>query len=68
MLPESEIDQFAHADLERPAYMHSANILHRDLKPPTAAECNRDLKICDFGLARGSQTAVPRDPITLSMS
>jgi mitogen-activated protein kinase 1/3 len=33
--------------------MHSANVLHRDLKPTNLlvnASC--DLKICDFGLAR----------------
>jgi serine/threonine protein kinase len=35
-------------------YMHSAGILHRDLKPAnllTNSDC--ELKICDFGLARG---------------
>ena len=34
-------------------YLHSANVLHRDLKPRNLlvnASC--DLKICDFGLAR----------------
>jgi mitogen-activated protein kinase 7 len=39
-------------------YVHSANVLHRDLKPGNLlvnADC--ELKICDFGLARGySQT------------
>lgn len=36
------------------AYVHSAGVLHRDLKPAnllTNADC--DVKICDFGLARG---------------
>ncbi|KAK9701109.1 mitogen activated protein kinase 2 [Basidiobolus ranarum] len=35
-------------------YIHSANVLHRDLKPGNLL-VNRDceLKICDFGLARG---------------
>jgi mitogen-activated protein kinase 7 len=35
-------------------YIHSANVLHRDLKPGNLlvnADC--ELKICDFGLARG---------------
>ncbi|KAJ9441309.1 Mitogen-activated protein kinase 5 [Diplonema papillatum] len=35
-------------------YIHSANVLHRDLKPQNLllnAQC--DLLICDFGLARG---------------
>lgn len=34
-------------------YMHSANVLHRDLKPCNLLlNANCDLKICDFGLAR----------------
>ena len=33
--------------------MHSAGILHRDLKPRNLlVNSNCDLKICDFGLAR----------------
>uniref|UniRef100_A0A1D1Z1I2 Mitogen-activated protein kinase n=1 Tax=Anthurium amnicola TaxID=1678845 RepID=A0A1D1Z1I2_9ARAE len=36
-------------------YLHSANILHRDLKPGNLlVNANCDLKICDFGLARTS--------------
>jgi serine/threonine protein kinase len=37
-------------------YIHTANVLHRDLKPGNLlvnADC--ELKICDFGLARGFQ-------------
>ncbi|KAF8011094.1 hypothetical protein BT93_J1648 [Corymbia citriodora subsp. variegata] len=37
-------------------YLHSANVLHRDLKPGNLlVNANCDLKICDFGLARTSQ-------------
>ncbi|CAA6661167.1 unnamed protein product [Spirodela intermedia] len=36
-------------------YLHSANILHRDLKPGNLlVNANCELKICDFGLARTS--------------
>ena len=35
-------------------YIHSSNIIHRDLKPSNLLlNKNCDLKICDFGLARG---------------
>lgn len=34
-------------------YLHSANVLHRDLKPGNLlVNANCELKICDFGLAR----------------
>jgi len=35
-------------------YIHSADVIHRDLKPANLlVNSNCDLKICDFGLARG---------------
>uniref|UniRef100_A0A7S3JQJ3 Protein kinase domain-containing protein n=1 Tax=Aureoumbra lagunensis TaxID=44058 RepID=A0A7S3JQJ3_9STRA len=35
-------------------YMHSANVIHRDIKPSNLLlNANCDLKVCDFGLARG---------------
>jgi tRNA A-37 threonylcarbamoyl transferase component Bud32 len=40
-------------------YIHSCRVLHRDLKPSNLlVNSNCDLKICDFGLARG----IARDP------
>ncbi len=44
-------------------YMHSANVLHRDVKPGNLlviADC--ELKICDFGLARGFSVAPEETP------
>lgn len=38
--------------------IHSANVLHRDIKPSNILlNSNCDLKICDFGLARGEEDA-----------
>ncbi|RNF06725.1 mitogen-activated protein kinase, putative,protein kinase [Trypanosoma rangeli] len=35
-------------------YIHSANVIHRDLKPANIlTNCECDVKLCDFGLARG---------------
>ncbi|KAI8996949.1 kinase-like domain-containing protein [Pilobolus umbonatus] len=35
-------------------YIHSANVLHRDLKPANIlVNANCDIRICDFGMARG---------------
>lgn len=55
-LTDSHYQSFVYQILCGLKYIHSANVLHRDLKPGNLlvnADC--DLKICDFGLARGFQ-------------
>lgn len=48
------IQYFVYQMLRGLKYIHSANVLHRDLKPSNIlVNSNCDLKICDFGLARG---------------
>jgi len=48
------VKYFTYQILRALKYIHSANVLHRDLKPSNLlVNSNCDLKICDFGLARG---------------
>lgn len=52
------IQHFVYSMLVAAKYMHSANILHRDIKPSNIlvnADC--EIRICDFGLARGVSSA-----------
>lgn len=52
-LSDDHIQYFIYQTLRALKAMHSANILHRDLKPLNLLlNSNCDLKICDFGLAR----------------
>mmetsp|Transcript_34694 Transcript_34694/g.51794 ORF Transcript_34694/g.51794 Transcript_34694/m.51794 type:complete len:378 (+) Transcript_34694:147-1280(+) len=54
MLNDEHHQYFAYQILRGLLYLHSANVVHRDLKPPNIlVNKNCDLKICDFGLARG---------------
>lgn len=53
-LTDAHFQYFVYQILRGLKYIHSANVLHRDLKPGNLlvnADC--ELKICDFGLARG---------------
>ncbi|CAD8111168.1 unnamed protein product [Paramecium sonneborni] len=53
-LTDEHIQYFLYQALRGLLYIHSANIIHRDLKPSNLLlNKNCDLKICDFGLARG---------------
>jgi len=53
-LSDAHFQSFIYQTLCGLKYIHTANVLHRDLKPGNLlvnADC--ELKICDFGLARG---------------
>ncbi|XP_022948704.1 mitogen-activated protein kinase homolog NTF6-like [Cucurbita moschata] len=52
-LTDDHCQYFLYQLLRGLKYLHSANVLHRDLKPGNLLlNANCDLKICDFGLAR----------------
>lgn len=52
------VQYFAYQLLRGLKYIHSADVIHRDLKPSNLlVNSNCDLKICDFGLARGIHQA-----------
>jgi len=53
-LSDDHVQYFIYQMLRALKYMHSAGVLHRDLKPSNLLlNSNCDLKVCDFGLARG---------------
>ncbi|CCE65725.1 hypothetical protein TPHA_0M01500 [Tetrapisispora phaffii CBS 4417] len=62
LLTEFHIKYFFYQILCGLKYIHSADVLHRDLKPGNIlCTLNGTLKICDFGLARGiSQTVLQK--------
>jgi tRNA A-37 threonylcarbamoyl transferase component Bud32 len=48
------VQYFIYQVLRGLKYIHSSDVIHRDLKPSNLlVNSNCDLKICDFGLARG---------------
>jgi len=52
-LSDEHVQFFIYQVLRGLKYIHSANVIHRDLKPRNLlVNSNCDLKICDFGLAR----------------
>ncbi|KAI9912852.1 hypothetical protein PsorP6_005789 [Peronosclerospora sorghi] len=55
-ISDDHVQYFLYQMLVAINYVHSAEVLHRDLKPSNIlvnSDC--DLKLCDFGLARGIQ-------------
>ena len=55
-LTDEHIQYFVYQILKGLKYIHSAHVIHRDLKPSNLLlNSNCDLKICDFGLARGTK-------------
>ncbi|KAL9650604.1 hypothetical protein ABK040_006405 [Willaertia magna] len=60
-LTDEHIQYFIYQILRALKYMHSANVLHRDLKPQNLLlNSNCELKVCDFGLSRGIE---PQNPV-----
>ncbi|CUA70636.1 hypothetical protein RSOLAG22IIIB_04230 [Rhizoctonia solani] len=60
-LSNAHVQYFLYQILRAMKYVHSAGVIHRDLKPGNLlvnADC--ELKICDFGLSRGFDSA-PED-------
>ena len=59
-LSDDHIQYFVYQILRGLKAVHSAKVLHRDLKPGNLlVNKNCDLKICDFGLARGVDAGDP---------
>ncbi|TIA87604.1 hypothetical protein E3P99_03091 [Wallemia hederae] len=64
-LTDQHYQSFVYQTLCGLKYIHSADVIHRDLKPGNLlvnADC--ELKICDFGLARGYES----DPLRAGLA
>lgn len=55
-LNENHIRYIMHQMFRALKYLHSAEVLHRDLKPQNIlVNCDLKVRVCDFGLARTNQ-------------
>ncbi|KAI0629281.1 kinase-like protein [Trametes polyzona] len=66
-LTNEHVQYFVYQVLRGMKYIHSASVVHRDLKPGNLlvnADC--ELKICDFGLSRGFNSAPDENPTIMT--
>lgn len=66
-LSNEHVQYFLYQVLRGMKYIHSASVVHRDLKPGNLlvnADC--ELKICDFGLARGFNSRPDEEPTNMT--
>ncbi|RPD64429.1 kinase-like protein [Lentinus tigrinus ALCF2SS1-7] len=66
-LTNEHVQYFVYQILRGMKYIHSASVVHRDLKPGNLlvnADC--ELKICDFGLSRGFNSAPDENPTLMT--
>ncbi|KAI0741938.1 kinase-like domain-containing protein [Daedaleopsis nitida] len=66
-LSNEHVLYFMYQVLRGMKFIHSAGVVHRDLKPGNLlvnSDC--ELKICDFGLARGFHSAPDENPILMT--
>jgi len=64
-LTDDHIQYFVYQILRGLKCIHAARVLHRDLKPGNLlVNKNCDLKICDFGLARGMEFDAGQNKLT----
>eukprot|EP01062_Namystynia_karyoxenos_P036423 TRINITY_DN2652_c0_g4_i1.p1 TRINITY_DN2652_c0_g4~~TRINITY_DN2652_c0_g4_i1.p1 ORF type:complete len:447 (+),score=172.01 TRINITY_DN2652_c0_g4_i1:185-1342(+) len=66
-LTEAHRQYFVYQIFKALAFMHSRNVIHRDIKPGNlllSRDCT--LKVCDFGLARGGVEALSHSGLDLT--
>lgn len=66
-LTNEHVQYFLYQILRGMKFIHSASVIHRDLKPGNLlvnADC--ELKICDFGLSRGFESRPDENPTHLT--